>query len=421
MSSKLQALTSSNFDFHLRKASSLLNSPIHREELHTLGPWKDFLYYLECTLGLCSYADINVYKKDDDFTLIDPVASTWPEEVIQSFFEHPPINNKEKLKPKLYQNLGQDLSTSELEALKKLGKNPSYYAFMRPYKLGNQLQILFSIDSNKLGSLSLYYPHKKPHKKSKWQTTVCHFITEISQDLSMALSHRHLLKETLAIRGSLDRLQLGIIFLNEQGFVALANTRAKEILSLRDPLFSHHGRLFATDTESHEKLYQLCDQLLKGESRQREQQLILKSASKKSPLQIMVVSLDNKLSESVLGGYVPIALFIHCPCLESTPSLNLTEIFQTFYGCGPKQAKVAELFSQGFSETQIAEKIGISKETVRTQLAQASLKLRDREFESLSRKKLFFEIAHQHQWPLRKNKELLRASYKKKKKKRPKT
>ncbi|MCB1214115.1 MAG: hypothetical protein KDK66_01440 [Deltaproteobacteria bacterium] len=401
----LGPLKSSNFEEHLKASSRLLKNALNREALDTSFPWNQLLNYVSKILEMDSgFISINDKDPKNYFKIIDPVAITWPKEGVDAFFEANWIDDfhNRKALVKLYQRIGHSSTTEQVANLKSFRKTAFYNEFCRPYEVPNTLAIGFSLNKNQWGILSFY----KPGVDFKVHALMRRFCSDLSEDLAMALSHRILLKKLLATQGSLDRLQWGLILLDEMGFVQACNKRAEEILRLGDPLLIKHKKLVTTDMAHTEKLNDLCQRTLRGESRQRENQILIKSSSGNPPLQIIVASLDHQISDSLLGGYVPTALFINWPYFQESIPVDIDEIFREFYGCGPKQAQVATLFSQGLSESEIAKKMDIAKNTVRGHLATVREKLKNFHQKTSSHKRLFPDISNRHQFLLRPDQDL---------------
>lgn len=400
MGLSFRPFTVRNFPFHLKKASSLLKGALNREALHTLHPWEDFINYLERVTGQFDFSTIaNVRKSNSQVEIIDLVYTSWPEDVVTASAEQNVLNDPLILQ--LYatnsQKLGKCFSISEIISVKEYRNTSFYNEYALPYKVDSITQVLFPVDQKNLGVLGVI----SPSGHYEINNIIKNFLSALAEDIGMALHQRRLLQRLQAAEGFLHRLNLGVILLNERGFVEMVNEQANTILSAGDPLFMRYNRLYTTDPGSTGKLDDLCYRLLRGESRQREQQLILKSSKGNPALQVMVLNLENELSESLTGGYVPIALFIKPFSINNKPSVDLEEIYQEIYGCSKKQAQVAALFTKGFSEIEIAQRLGVGRETVRSHLTQASEKLRDVVRSSKRRKNLFWDVAMQHHWPLR--------------------
>lgn len=189
--------------------------------------------------------------------------------------------------------------------------------------------------------------------------------------LRLCLRSRELRLERDAFAASLDRLQMGLVLVDERGRLIGKNLAAGRILEAGDGLMLEAGVLRAWGSRAGEELRQACRRATSEASRIHViSPLALPRPSGLPPLAIAVASARP---EGDGPGPLPrlAALFISDPVARFSPP---AEMLHRLYGLTPGQAALTCELVQGLSLAEAAPKLGVTRETVRARLKQIFLR-----------------------------------------------
>lgn len=167
------------------------------------------------------------------------------------------------------------------------------------------------------------------------------------------------------VERALDMLSFGVIFFGEKGHIELMNRSASALISAQDGLLAIRDGLRAEIQEESDLLRKT---ILEAVSASIGRGLgsggtVLVSRKAKPPLQLQISPIRNP----GFSGAKPIAAvaFVKDPLRQQrlTP-----DSLRVVFGLTPAESRVALLLGDGLSPRKIAEMIGVSEHTVRSQI-----------------------------------------------------
>lgn len=178
---------------------------------------------------------------------------------------------------------------------------------------------------------------------------------------------------TILAEEVLDRTSAGVLCVGRSRRVLLANAAARALLAARDGLHLDDGRLEIDDRQAAPAVQAAIDAAMGREAvidsadvAPCEACAILPRPSGRAALTVLTTPLltCDKLSNDERGLAL---VFLHDP--EETPALRASDLAAMF-GLTPAQATLAVLLAQGLSLEDIAVRLGLTLNTVRTRVKQ---------------------------------------------------
>lgn len=165
----------------------------------------------------------------------------------------------------------------------------------------------------------------------------------------------------------LNALPLGIAFIDAQGHVVEANSRAKTAFESGDAFVSSDGDISIGLESGRVKLYDLIEPSVtqrRGEPHTGTFSIPRRTGLR--PLTVMVVPSPNDIGEATNGDPVAM-LFIGDP---DHPTEFDHQLIGKLYGLSRAESRVAALVASGYRLDQAAEKLDVAYETVRKHIKQ---------------------------------------------------
>jgi DNA-binding CsgD family transcriptional regulator len=164
---------------------------------------------------------------------------------------------------------------------------------------------------------------------------------------------------------AVDRMEFGVVFLDEAGRVTQANRAAEDLFRQHDGLSVRNGILVATHREDGKRLTASVRAILdlhQGQAHAAPPSISLRRPGGKRPLRVAVVPLPQRFSDPFLMGRASVALILTDP--ESAPVIPV-EWLQQHYALTATEARLAQCLTQGTPLRQAAEQLGLTYETAR--------------------------------------------------------
>jgi len=216
------------------------------------------------------------------------------------------------------------------------------------------------------GSLSYAFATLRPRGKGEFFIRELAPLQTILPHLARAARVSRELNASAHVLQSFASLAIGLILVDRQGRLVLANQQAEEILNRKDGLtLSAQGQLVAHKQKNLllAKLFEAIGTSL-GKSLHPGGDVLVERPSGKMPyrLSIMPLRVSNFVSD---WKQAVAAIFVSDP--DAEPDLD-SKFLQQHYGVTRKEAAVASLLVQGLDLDQICDQLGVKKTTVRTQI-----------------------------------------------------
>lgn len=165
--------------------------------------------------------------------------------------------------------------------------------------------------------------------------------------------------------GTLERMGIGSILLDEEGGICRLNKVAEEILAEGDSLQLHNGMLEAVAPRDDRRLWRLIKQAAAGRNGSGLVEAIaLDRGGQPAGLSVLVRSIPLAASAEA-GRAAAVELILRDSSRPAQPSEPL---LRQLYQLTPAEATLAVLLGEGLTLEETAAKLGISRNTARTHL-----------------------------------------------------
>jgi DNA-binding CsgD family transcriptional regulator len=174
--------------------------------------------------------------------------------------------------------------------------------------------------------------------------------------------HGHVLTEVI------DRLQTGILLVDEASCAVLMNRSAARILAVGDGLYLQRNRPCARDPGENRRFQQVVQQKIAERGDQgpsRNEVMVITRPQGKRPLPLMIGTLLAAQPDTATNAARAV-IFMSDP----DGRLGTSAAIETLYGLTPAEAELVRLISEGRSLEQVAAARGVTMNTVRSQLKQ---------------------------------------------------
>ncbi|MEO8276922.1 MAG: LuxR C-terminal-related transcriptional regulator [Thermoanaerobaculia bacterium] len=183
-----------------------------------------------------------------------------------------------------------------------------------------------------------------------------------SRALARTLAHAEARGHLAA--AALDRMAMGVVILDSEGRVAHLNPAARKIFEKDSAVELVSDRLFFNQPEIEQALRALRETVDEPGARRRlaAQLLRLSRGGSRPPIEMLAISLEGL---DLAQGGAALALFLSDP--ERTGDTPAT-ILSGLYGLTPAESRVAGELLRGKRIDEIADHLGLKRETIRTHL-----------------------------------------------------
>jgi len=203
---------------------------------------------------------------------------------------------------------------------------------------------------------------KRPVDLERKKVLLKHF----NQALSIAERIDYLEQKNHSLNSLLNHIPVGVILLNAESEILLTNELAEETLQLKQGLSQQAKTLVTQEEESTLLLQQYVRELSElGAEASNSRGLPITSAAPNEQQSMVILSPVNHLNNSDLEKSASVVLFIS----PSRPDIELDlSAFADGYKLTPKEQRIVNYIAQGVAPPDIADKLFVSYNTVRTQL-----------------------------------------------------
>jgi DNA-binding CsgD family transcriptional regulator len=168
--------------------------------------------------------------------------------------------------------------------------------------------------------------------------------------------------------GVIDSLDVGLIGLDSRGRICLVNQRAEALLTTGEFLVIRNGRLMATDPLADAALSELLPPRSGGQLKESQgEEIELRSDGRSVYLSVFPFLIDSRLTAR--SGTI---VTITDPAMAPGSRARL---LAALFGLTPAEIRVAMMLVGGLDAREIADRSGVSYDTVRFQLKSVYTKL----------------------------------------------
>jgi DNA-binding CsgD family transcriptional regulator/GAF domain-containing protein len=268
--------------------------------------------------------------------------------------------------------VGQELARDS-----ELGDSEFYNDFLRPQRLFHALgAVVVKDDEGRIGVLRVMRPRARPFREEERD-----FLRLVLPHLARALELFQRLEALRAERDAsaelLNAIDGGLVLLDRECRVLLANRYAESLLATADGLMSVHGTLVASAPEDGVVLRHLIAAVASRDPRRPESAggaLVVRRRSRRRSYQVLVSPLVAPWLATA-PRQAAVALFVNDP--ERGPGADEAVVCR-YLGLTPAEGRVVLALARGLSLAEIAREGGVSLNTVRTHVKRSLAKARVR-------------------------------------------
>lgn len=260
---------------------------------------------------------------------------------------------------------GYVCNSESLCPLPELRKKEIYNDLFVPFGIEHGIFALLESNEARFASVSLYRDKSRAPFTPTDLSTLQVLAPHLQRAFRLRLHFSELRSRSEGVETALDLLSTGVVFLNAEGEIVLMNRSAAALVAKRDGLLAMRDGLRAERPEESswlEKTIRLATSPSNGIG-VSVGGMVLVSRRERPPLQILV----SPIQKPVVQTSQPIAAvaFISDPQRPQRPA---QEVLRAFYGLTTAECRVALLLSDGHAPRKIANMIGVTDNTVRSQI-----------------------------------------------------
>lgn len=257
--------------------------------------------------------------------------------------------------------IGQSLARDE-----ELIKSYVYNEYMRFQDIFHECGSLITYDGSASEGLTVL----RPQRAGRFTKSHVKLLTLLVPHIRRALRlHSKMIDFKIAaesLRAAVDAVSTAVILLDSAGCVLHANPSARRILESGDGLVIQERRVQAQSIQESQVLRQLISTALAPNFQAGQVEIGTTSIRRRkgSPFEVLIMPLK---SHHVLPGKRTAAvMFVVDPNHRVRPA---KELLEKLYGLTPAEARVAVQLSNGAPLQEVSDKLGVSRNTLKTQIS----------------------------------------------------
>jgi DNA-binding CsgD family transcriptional regulator/PAS domain-containing protein len=206
---------------------------------------------------------------------------------------------------------------------------------------------------------------ERPFEDAEMQT-LRFLAPHILQALRLGTQFQALKASTQQKQAALDQLEMGVVFLSPTRIVLSMNESAESILRDNDGLLLRQGRLRAVFPDDDRKLQSLISNACKvvhARGTDPGGAMLMSRLRSRDQLKVIVGTACTQVAG--LSSMPAAVVFIHDLARSMRPK---AEILSSLYGLTPAECRIASLVLEGKSAEEITALLGITRNTLKTQM-----------------------------------------------------
>lgn len=257
---------------------------------------------------------------------------------------------------------GQIVPTEQHTPLDVLLRSEFYNDYLRPAKLAHSLSGIISRDEE----LSTGFSVTRGTDAGAFTREELEITTALLPHITRAFDIQQRLETLAAGEDVLNRLSLGVIFMESKGRIVFANRFAETILQAKDGLELQNNELRAN--------HSTCDEFLQrairearalGETLRSSNALLLERRTMHRPYQVIVSPVRRQFKQFSGARSPAVVILVTDP---ERPGSAPPDILMALYGLTRKEAVLTQRLLYGRTLEEIADELHITYETARTHL-----------------------------------------------------
>jgi DNA-binding CsgD family transcriptional regulator/PAS domain-containing protein len=238
--------------------------------------------------------------------------------------------------------------------------------FLRPQEIHSCLVVRLGRSDGVVSTLNI----GRPRHREQFNNAELELARRLHPDLIRAFNLSRKFADLGAFAAGMaetfERSSHGVLLLDDKGRIRHANTIAERLLKEAGGLCVAGGRLSACQSEPARQLGALIDRAARRQGSARAGgSMALPTPTRALPLSLTIAPLR---SERLLAGAEAPSVLVCVTDLEAGVSLPVERLRELF-GLTPAEARVALAVFEGLAPKDIAERFGVSHNTIQVQLA----------------------------------------------------
>lgn len=248
--------------------------------------------------------------------------------------------------------------------IQSLKRSEMYNDFLMGFGIEHGMFTIVENTGSRLASLSLYRDQSRTEFKDPDRELLEFLLPHIQQAVKIHSEFSKLRAEAQSITAAFDLLSNGVIFLGANGQVLFMNSAASSIISERDGLLATRLGIHAEQQGESAQLSRLIHEAISASMGKGlgAGGTVLVSRRAREPLRLQISPIRNAVIET--PQRISAVVFVTDPARRRPQH----ELLRTFYRLTPAEIRVALLLVDGQSPQLIAESVGVTPNTVRTQI-----------------------------------------------------
>lgn len=253
--------------------------------------------------------------------------------------------------------------SEEVSPIDELVRSEFYNDYLKPNELGHAMWGVIENSPLRLINIGLYRNLRRPFR-SKDLELLRFLAPHLARAFRLHLKFAELRTRADNLQHAIDMLPSGIVFLGANAGIVHLNRMAAKILAENDGLIAARGRLAAERTSESAELESLIAQARDTSvgTGLRPAGAIAISRRSRQSLQVLITPVRNINFDATVHAIA----FVTDPSQRVRPA---ADVLRLLFGLTPAECRVALLLGEGHAPPAIANLIGISTNTLKTQLA----------------------------------------------------
>lgn len=239
-----------------------------------------------------------------------------------------------------------------------------YRDFMKPHKIANGMLVDVWRDPLLSVRLSVDTESEKHRFGQSERLLLERLAKHLAKGISLQTEMRHKHASVQFYQSVMDKLNVGVLFINSEGRLVDANSTGSGLVSGRGGLCLKDGRLAIREGRNGQKFRTLLRGLLTNEDLTPQGMRLLDDYGEP----MLEVVGRRLVRENVLDMNCASAVLMTVPCQQKIPESHTT-LLRQLYGFTSSEAELAKLLTQGYSVQESSEVLGISINTAKSHLS----------------------------------------------------
>jgi DNA-binding CsgD family transcriptional regulator/PAS domain-containing protein len=254
----------------------------------------------------------------------------------------------------------------ELDCMKELHKTRFHADFLQPADLEHGMGLCIErTESGEIVTLTINRDRKRGHFDDNERQLATGLLPHIRNAYTLHRQLRRIQSLERSYRAALDRMPEGVLFLDASGTILFANEQAQAIEAEGHMIRREHGRLAAVQLRENRTLQSVLSRMTSAGFSGTTQRVRLHD---RNGHPVGLVSVCPTPPAALAAWSEPgVAAMVFVKSLVR-PHMPVDDRLQAAWSLTPAESQLAGLLLQGLSLEEASRRLGVSKNTVRSQL-----------------------------------------------------